>query len=868
MFARFSLATLAVLSLLTTDCFAGDSEKPLKPTVEPVIVDESMAVDASPVIVEESIDVDASPVVDAPKVKEHPKAGSYDEVLKLNPVGYWPADEGGGSVLHDRSGRGNHGQIRAVPWRDGFLDFENDVYQWVEVPYKQEFGSKNFSMGGWLYSGHDKSKEDSHIGAILIGQPLIKSGADNLKWGAIWGERVDSSGALLRYGTPKGKNATFLEVASGKQNDVAGSAKAETVVAHSKWQHLFYTYGATTGTGSVYLNGKRISSADNIPFDPMDTPLVIGGGRWGTFNLGGNASLDGTLRHITFFDRTLTPEEVAAAADLTHPPTSPVITPYSVRKATPEKAEPVFDLAQLIERVQNKQLDELSRGKAAVQLASMGKTAKPAIPVLVAELRQLIDSNGIHLPKIEEFSRNALIQALLSIDRNETQAQQILGAALIEPFLTSVGTKPAHFETIRSLVKSGQWFEALDAYKAHMASLPTLQKFPKWGSFDSKEAVAEHSRLFPLSAEYFDGYLSMNVPYADAGYSAYNIVDNTLDGYSYMTMYERVPFDEVEDQFDRHLKQNTGKRPGQEFSPQNGTVTRKWSRVQIVQRTPDGKRESVYLEGPWFIYDASDAKNDGWSIITDEKGYIHVWGGQHNSPNEDYYLPGIWPMLDMAEDEKAGVLYWVSKRPHDITEFEFLGKSNNPRRVSGWINYMNLTRSRTGDLFLYCRGHLWTWALHRYDTKQQRWTRIKGSARNMFNAAEKRNPEWSANLGNTVRYHGPADALVEAFQPGAYNFCRTWPHLTGNEVQGITFDLSNRMHICLPILGVGQSGRMTQGPVYAYSDDLGDTFYGAEGKRLALPLTVNPIPGHYADRTIEPARSHFEVWASLVREFD
>lgn len=76
------------------------------------------------------------------------------------------------------------------------------------------------------------------------------------------------------------------------------------------------------------------------------------------------------------------------------------------------------------------------------------------------------------------------------------------------------------------------------------------------------------------------------------------------------------------------------------------------------------------------------------------------------------------------------------------------------------------------------------------------------------------------------------------------------------------------MHICLPILGVGQNGRMTQGPVFAYSDDLGDTFYGADGRRLTLPLTVNPIPRHYAGRTVEPAQSHFEVWASLVREFN
>ncbi len=794
----------------------------------------------------------------------------YKEVFQFKPVGYWPVDEGKGKVLYDRSGGKNHGRIYSVPWRDGFLDFENDVYQWVEVPYKKEFGSKNFSMGGWLYSGYDKCKDqESRIGAILIGQPFIDATPKGkIKWGAIWGDRIDSSGAILRYGIGAKKNVTFLEVASGKQADVVGTVKTETVVAHSKWQHLFYTYDGSSGMGSAYLNGNLVKIADNIPFEPMKTPLVIGGGRWGTFNLGGNASLHGTVRHIAFFDRVLGKEEVEKLAYLTRPEANPKITLYSKRKAKPEKAEIPYNLTELIERVQNKQLDEILRGKAAMQLASMGLKAKTAIPALVAELQQMIDADGIYLLKVEEYFRNAIIQALLSIDRKDAEAQKILGEALVKPFFEKIDTSKAYFDDIRPMIKSEQWFDALKAYQDHMKSLPKVKKHNKWGSYDNIGQIDEVSKIFPLSAEYFDGYFCTHIPYADAGYSAYNIVDNTPDGYSYATMYERVPYDEVQNQFDEHLKSKTDNRPDLEHKEVAGskrTWTRKWSRVKIVQLTPEGKRKMAYLEGLWFIYDAEDAKNDGWSIITDEKGYIHVWGGQHNQPNAEFYLPGIWPQLGMAEGEKAGVLYWVSKIPHDITEFEFVGHSKNPRGISGWLNYMNLVRSRSGQIFIYCRGNMWTWALHRYDSTKQRWTMIKGSARNML---KKYNPQWSANLGRTVTYYGPSDGLVEAFQPGAYNFCRTWPHLTGNVVRGITFDLSGRMHLCLPILGVGQNSRMTHGPVYAYSDDLGDTFYGADGKRLKLPLTVNPIPGHYADRAVEPAKSHFDLWGALVREFD
>jgi hypothetical protein len=144
---------------------------------------------------------------------------------------------------------------------------------------------------------------------------------------------------------------------------------------------------------------------------------------------------------------------------------------------------------------------------------------------------------------------------------------------------------------------------------------------------------------------------------------------------------------------------------------------------------------------------------------------------------------------------------------------------------------------------------------------------IKGSGGRMMDHAKNGNPEWYANLGRTVPYFGPADGLVVAWQPGAYNFCRTWPNLTGNVVRGITFDPTSRMHVCLALLGVIEGGEVTHRPVYAYSDDLGETFYRADGERLELPLTHNPIPGHNADRTLEPARSHFEVWTSLVKEF-
>ena len=67
------------------------------------------------------------------------------------------------------------------------------------------------------------------------------------------------------------------------------------------------------------------------------------------------------------------------------------------------------------------------------------------------------------------------------------------------------------------------------------------------------------------------------------------------------------------------------------------------------------------------------------------------------------------------------------------------------------------------------------------------------------------------------------------------------------------------------IHGVGEGARLVNGPVYAYSDDLGDTFHRADGARLRLPLTVNPVPGHHADVNCHSTRKWFELWTSLLR---
>ncbi|MBT8044387.1 MAG: LamG domain-containing protein, partial [Verrucomicrobiae bacterium] len=204
----------------------------------------------------------------------------YEKILRLKPFAYWPADEGAGSILYDRSGNGNNGKIYSVPWREDFLQFDNDFYQWIEVPHHKTFDSGAFSFGGWVYHCFDQNPQnESRVGAIVMGQPLQSNG----KWGAIWGDKLNTGAFLLRYFVPpKGKTA-WLEVASGGEQDALGSMEAKVQLPHSSWQHVIYTYDV--GNAVLYFNGQPVRQRNQVPHKPADTPLVIGGGRWGTFNV-------------------------------------------------------------------------------------------------------------------------------------------------------------------------------------------------------------------------------------------------------------------------------------------------------------------------------------------------------------------------------------------------------------------------------------------------------------------------------------------------------------------------------------------------------------------------------------------------------
>jgi hypothetical protein len=305
-------------------------------------------------------------------------------------------------------------------------------------------------------------------------------------------------------------------------------------------------------------------------------------------------------------------------------------------------------------------------------------------------------------------------------------------------------------------------------------------------------------------------------------------------------------------------------------------------RVPITKIDPDGNEQRIFLESEHFVLDGTDVKLRGWSIFVDELGYIHLMGGQHNTPDPNAYIPGSWERMGVSRDKKSDhyplQMYWVSSEPENIESLKFAGQRSNPKAIpASYLNYMVLVQSPSNETYLYGRTEAFgwqSWGMFRYDAAEKRWTAVGGDPHELIETARRHDLTWLDFLHDNVRGSVPSSpsdtrVLVWAWQPPFYNFCRdNW---------GVRFDKTGRMHVRMQISGLDGAGYVRPTSIYAWSDDRGQTFCRADGSTVALPLTVNPAPEHNAEIAVDNTLQHhnggqyatrqwMDLWLGLISE--
>jgi hypothetical protein len=601
-----------------------------------------------------------------PQAADDPYAG----IAALEPVGFWPADEGDGKRLRNLGTTQNEALLFNTGWSRGALDF-NGAFQFVEIPRNPATLNPGFSLGAWVFVREPRSGRRSEPrGTMLLGN-----------WGRHW--RKMPGPVLLKL---TGEQKRTVEVVSNRQRDVVGSRAAGIQIAAQTWQHVFYTYA--DGVGTLYVNGKAVASRPEIPYTPQEGEYIAGAdANWWALYPPRAEALDGSMAGIALFDRALTGDEVAtlaAAAPSARPRVlaadelrlhgrfirlaeldqlpaedqrlalrhmhrprygwvgrpeahAEVLVPYLAKALR----QPLLrhDAALLLERMEERatllaaRQDLLAtvadakaslpdRATAALVLGRLGPAARDAAGLLATLLDEVAGADP-HVPKVEEGLRNALVQALLAIAPKDPEVQDVLGRVYARPILDYLALDEAYMRPAAELAAEERYMDALDACKPIIEAQGLFFRSQGDPARDRRAPSVPNDRAYTPVAEH-------------RGYTYTMGPGRSFDGASPITR----------DDYERAVAAYS------EAYPEARTwMDGEWEglfRAELTRTAPDGSVESVYLGGEHFIFSGRDEKTRGWSVAVDRAGYIHVMGGQHNYPQASEFMPGAWESLGLS----------------------------------------------------------------------------------------------------------------------------------------------------------------------------------------------------------------------------
>jgi len=187
--------------------------------------------------------------------------GICTDVVQAELIGYWPFDEGQGTVAADISGNGNDGTFNgSVAWVPGYKDsgvgFDTGGERIVVGPIDPTAENNAMTLAAWIkWEGQDHSIEQQGI----IGKRLGWDPGTNIKW--FW--QTNPTGDLL-FRADAGDGGTGLWWGNGALVPFA-----------NEWTHVALTWD--NGTAVQYINGEEVSTG-NVDFRDTanDTPVTIG----------------------------------------------------------------------------------------------------------------------------------------------------------------------------------------------------------------------------------------------------------------------------------------------------------------------------------------------------------------------------------------------------------------------------------------------------------------------------------------------------------------------------------------------------------------------------------------------------------------
>jgi len=232
--------------------------------------------------------------------------------------------------------------------------------------------------------------------------------------------------------------------------------------------------------------------------------------------------------------------------------------------------------------------------------------------------------------------------------------------------------------------------------------------------------------------------------------------------------------------------------------------------------------------------------NDGhhkFSLGIDEDGYIHVIGDMHHGSGDtgaggSGRMDSNNPLPERFHGAYGGQMYWISDNPEDISSFTFLGKDTTKRYPCNRTTYNYFRQDRKGTLYLAGRQSVREPKSHeqgtlglclaRYDNSIKEWKMLGATP--------------ADNYGFREDYDYVVPSIL--WEPHGYNRGKDskWYQAYYSNIK---FDKNNVMHLTASINADSEHNGPTD-VIYAYSKDQGDSFFRADGTRIAsLPMRIS-----------------------------
>ena len=223
----------------------------------------------------------------------------------------------------------------------------------------------------------------------------------------------------------------------------------------------------------------------------------------------------------------------------------------------------------------------------------------------------------------------------------------------------------------------------------------------------------------------------------------------------------------------------------------------------------------------------------GYKIAVDTAGHVHVVGDMHGS---------------------AWVKHWLSKKPKDITAFDYAcGADSNTGPAGAEVTYPAFFSGPDGKLYhsIRCGKPAMGVAISVLDAKSQTWSVLGASIpRDQLEGQRK-------NMAAKTDTH-PLSIWEDNGEGGYYKYMQ--PHAK------LAWDRNKRLHIACSVLNkntLSAKGRHTHTHVlYAYSDDGGKTIHRGDGSEIRWPMRADEGP-HQGDVVFAETEGN-PPWLSVV----